>query len=294
MALEFEKLHPLFVAEVSGVDLTRPVDARTIDAIRAAFEEHSILVFRDQDITDAQQVAFSEHFGPLERMLIGSQGGGTAFALLTNVDPETDAIIPPDDKRMIRNSANMMWHSDSSFKKVPSLASILSGREVPSEGGETQFASLRAAYDALPDAMKRRIEGLVAEHSFAYSRSLVDPAMLNQEQRDEVPPVPQSLVRQNPVNGRKAFYVGSHASHIIGMPVEEGRALLRQLLEHATQDRFVYTHAWRPKDIVMWDNRAVLHRGRPWDYGTQRRVMHRTTVAGRGPTVADGRPQLTA
>ena len=294
MALEIKKLHPLFVAEVSGVDLTRPADDRTIARIRDAFEEHSILVFRKQDITDEQQVAFSEHFGRLERMLIGSQGGGTPFAYLSNVDAKTGAIIPPDDKRMIRLAANMLWHSDSSFKKVPSLASILSGREVPSEGGETQFASLRAAYDALPEAMKQRIEGLVVEHSFVYSRSLVDPTMLNEEQKAEVPPVQQSLVRQNPVNGRKAIYVGSHASHIIGMPVEEGRALLKQLLDHATQDRFVYTHKWQPKDIVMWDNRAVLHRGRPWEYLKHRRVMHRTTVAGLGPTVEHGQALLTA
>jgi alpha-ketoglutarate-dependent 2,4-dichlorophenoxyacetate dioxygenase len=293
MAPVVEKLHPLFVAEISGVDLTRPADPATISALREAFEEHSILVFRGQDITDEQQVAFSEHFGPLERMLIGSQGGGTPLAWLTNVDRETGEIIPLDDKRMIRNLCNMLWHSDSSFKKVPALASILSGREVAGEGGETQFATMRAAYDALPDATKLRIEGLVAEHSFAYSRSLVDTALLSQEMKDEVPPVQQSLVRRNPVNGRKAIYVGSHASHILGMPVEEGRALLKQLIEHATQDRFVYTHKWRNKDIVMWDNRAVMHRGRPWDYGTPR-VMHRTTVAGRGPTAADGKALATA
>ena len=288
MALAIEKLHPLFVAEVSGVDLTRPVDAATVGALREAFDEHSILVFRGQDITDAQQVTFSEHFGPLERMLIGSQGGGTPLAWLTNVDRETGRIIPPDDKRMIRNLCNMMWHSDSSFKKVPALASILSGREVAGEGGETQFATMRAAYDTLPEAMKRRIEGLVAEHSFAYSRSLVDRTLLSQEMKDEVPPVQQSLVRQNPANGRKAIYVGSHASHILGMPVEEGRGLLKRLLDHATQDRFVYTHKWRNKDIVMWDNRAVMHRGRPWDY-MKPRVMHRTTVAGHGPTAMDGK-----
>lgn len=293
MALAIGKLHPLFVAEVSGADLTRPVDAATIGAIREAFEEHSILVFRDQDVTDEQQVAFSEHFGPLERMLIGSQGGGTPLAWLTNVDRDTGRIIPPDDKRMIRNLCNMMWHSDSSFKKVPALASILSGREVAGEGGETQFATMRAAYDALPDAMKRRIEGLVAEHSFAYSRSLVDRTLLSQEMKNEVPPVQQSLVRRNPANGRKAIYVGSHASHILGLPVEEGRALLTQLLEHATQDRFVYTHKWRNKDIVMWDNRAVMHRGRPWDY-MKPRVMHRTTVAGQGPTAIDGKALATA
>jgi len=294
MALTIEKLHPLFVAEVSGIDLTKPQDDATITALKDAFEEHSILVFRGQDITDDQQVAFSERFGPLERMLIGSQGGGTPLAFLTNVDRETDHIIPPDDTRMIRNLCNMMWHTDSSFKRVPSLASILSGREVTGDGGETQYATLRGAYDTLPDAMKQRIEGLVAEHSFAYSRSLVDKTLLSQEMKDEVPPVPQSVVRQNPVNGRKALYLGSHASHIQGMPVDDGRALLRELLEHATQDSFLYTHKWRSKDIVMWDNRAVLHRGLTYDYKTQRRVMHRTTVAGLGPTVEDGRPVPTA
>ncbi len=289
-----EKLHPLFVAEISEIDLTRPIDDDTVGAIRDAFEEYSVLVFRDQDITDDQQIAFSERFGPLERMLIGSQGGGTPIAFLANVDQNTGEIMPPDDKRMVRNLGNMMWHSDSSFKKVPSMASILSGREVTGEGGETQFATLRGAYDTLPGEMKRWIEGMVAEHSFAYSRSLVDPTLLTQEMKDEVPPVLQSLVRQNPLNGRKAYYVGSHASHIVGMPVEQGRALLDQLLDHATEERFVYTHRWRPKDIVMWDNRAVLHRGRPWDYLKSRRVMHRTTVAGLGPTVEDGRAVLTA
>ena len=293
MAIKIEKLHSLFVAEIVGVDLTRPLDDATVGEIREAFEEYSILVFRKQDITDEQQIAFSERFGPLERMLIGSQGGGTPIAFLANVDQKTGEIIPPDDKRMIRNACNMLWHSDSSFKKVPSLASILSGREVAGEGGETQYATLRAAYDTLPGDMKRRIEGLVAEHSFAYSRSRVDPTLLTDEMKNEVPPVPQSLVRQNPVNGRKAYYVGSHASHIVGMPVEEGRALLKQLLDHATEDRFIYEHKWQPKDIVMWDNRAVLHRGRPWDYMKYRRVMHRTTVAGRGPTVEDGRVQIT-
>jgi len=290
MALRIEKRHPLFVAEVFDIDLTRPLRGETIEALKEAFNEHSILLFRNQDITDEQQIAFSERFGPLERMLIGSQGEGTPIAILSNVDPATDRIIPADDKRMIRNICNEMWHTDSSFKRVPAFASILSGREVVGAGGETQYASLRAAYDALPEQTKQRIEGLVAEHSFAYSRSLVDPALLSQEMKDEVPPVSQSLVRQNPVNGRKALYLGSHASHILGMPVDEGRALLRELLEHATQDSFSYTHKWHPKDIVMWDNRAVLHRGRPYDYETQRRVMHRTTVAGAGPTAEDGRP----
>lgn len=294
MALTLEKLHPLFVAEVRDIDLRAPLADRVFEEIRDAFEDYSILVFRDQDITDAQQVAFSERFGPLERMLIGSMGAGTPLAYLTNVDRETGEIIPPDDKRMVRNACNMLWHSDSSFKRVPAMASILSGREVCANGGETQYATLRGAYESLSPEMKRRIEGLVAEHSFAHSRSLIDPTLLTGDMKDEVPPVQQSLVRENPRNGRKAYYVGSHASHILGMPIDEGRALLGTLLDRATQDRFVYTHRWRPKDIVMWDNRAVLHRGRPWDFDNERRVMHRTTVAGRGPTVENGKPLPTA
>ncbi len=286
MVLKIERLHPLFVAEVTGVDLRQPVDDEIFAQIQDAFETHSILVFRDQDIDDAQQIAFSERFGSLERMLKGSMGDGTPIANLSNVDPQTDTTMLPTDKRAVRNSANMLWHTDSSFKRVPALASLLSGREVPPEGGETEFASTRAAYAELPEDRKQELDALIVEHSFAYSRSKVDPEMLNQEQKDEVPPVPHPLIRQNPVNGQKALYVGSHASHIFGRPVEEGRALLEELLDWATQPQFRYLHKWRPKDVVMWDNRCVLHRGRPWDYKF-RRVMRRTTVAGDGPTVSD-------
>lgn len=287
MGLQLTKIHPLYAVEIGGVDLSKPVDDATFAEIRTAFEEHSILVFHDQDLDDERQIAFSKRFGPLETMLMGSMGAGTPIANLSNVDPETDAIIPSDDRRTIRNNANMMWHTDSSFKKVPALASLLSGREVPPEGGETEFATLRGAYDALPDDMKAKIDGCIAEHSFAHSRALVDPGLLRQAEKDEVPPVRHPLVRENPVNGRKAYYVGSHASHVIGMPVDEGRALLRQLGDFAIEPRFVYCHKWRAGDLVMWDNRAVLHRGRPWDSTRHRRVMHRTTVAGDGPTVPD-------
>ncbi|MDH3704080.1 MAG: TauD/TfdA family dioxygenase [Alphaproteobacteria bacterium] len=286
MPLNFEKLHPLFVAEVTGVDLRQTIDDETLSEIQEAFDTHSILIFRDQDISDTQQIAFSQRLGPLERMLKGSMGDGTPIANLSNVDPETGAVMAPKDKRVVRNSANMLWHTDSSFKRVPALASLLSGREVPPEGGETEFASTRAAFADLPDDRKQGLDALIVEHSFAYSRGKVDPTMLNQEQRDEVPPVPHPLIRDNPVNGQRALYVGSHASHIFGRPVEEGRALLEELLGWATQPKFCYLHKWRPKDLVMWDNRCVLHRGRPWDY-KHRRVMRRTTVAGDGPTVSD-------
>ena len=181
-----------------------------------------------------------------------------------------------------------MWHTDSSFKRVPAHASLLSGREVPPEGGETEFASMRVAYERLPEAMRRSLEGKVAIHSFEYSRGLVGEGLLPPDDAAQVPPVPQALVRANPVNGRKAFFVASHACEIVGMPTDEARALIRDLLERHGPDR-VYTHRWRPGDLVMWDNRCVLHRGRPWNESRYRRVMHRTTVAARGRRPARSR-----
>ena len=180
-----------------------------------------------------------------------------------------------------------MWHSDSSFKRVPAHASLLAAREVPPEGGETEFASMRVGYERLPEATKQFLEGKVAIHSFVYSRGLVSDGLMPPDHAAQVPPVPQALVRANPRNGRKAFFVGSHACEIVGMPTDEARALLRRLLDLATEPDVVYTHRWRPGDMVMWDNRCVLHRGRPWDETAYRRVMHRTTVAGEGPTAPD-------
>jgi alpha-ketoglutarate-dependent 2,4-dichlorophenoxyacetate dioxygenase len=289
MALTVRRLHPHFVAEVSGVDLRVPVDDATFAAIRAAFEEHSVLVFHDLPWSDDEQIAFTRRFGALEETVTSiAQNTRVApqIADLSNVDPE-GGTMSEDDRRMLYHKGNQLWHSDSSFKRVPAMASLLSAREVPPDGGETEYASLRAAWDALPAAMQRRLEDLVAVHSFAYSRGLIAPGLLLPEQEAELPPVKQRLMRVNPVTGRKALYLGSHASYIVGQPVEEGRALLRQLLEHATRPEFVYQHRWRVGDAVMWDNRAVLHRGRSWDTVRYRRVMHRTTVAGDGPTVPD-------
>jgi alpha-ketoglutarate-dependent 2,4-dichlorophenoxyacetate dioxygenase len=180
-----------------------------------------------------------------------------------------------------------MWHTDSSFKRVPAMASLLSGREVPPEGGETEFASMRVGYERLPAATRQMLEGKVAIHSFVYSRGLIGDGLLPPDHAAQVPPVPQALVRANPVNGRRNFYVGSHACEIVGMPTDTARKLLRELLETATAPDIVYTHRWRAGDLVMWDNRCMLHRGRPWDENRYRRVMHRTTVAGDGPTAAD-------
>jgi len=288
MGITVRKLHPHFAAEIVGANL-RDVDDPTFVQIRAAFEEHSVLVFHDQHLTDDEQIAFTRRFGPLEettRSIAQNTRVAPQIADLSNVDAEGNTLSA-DDRRMLYHKGNQLWHSDSSFKPVPAMASLLSAREVPPEGGETQYASLRAAWDALPRAMQTRLDGLVAVHSFAYSRALIAPGLLLPEQEAALPPVKQRLVRVNHVTGRKAVYLGSHASYIVGMPVDEGRRLVRDLLEHATQPPFVFEHRWRAGDCVMWDNRAVLHRGRPWDTKRYRRVMHRTTVAGDGPTVPD-------
>ena len=285
MTLTTRPLHPLFGVEIVGIDLTTLDDAR-FAAIRAEFEAHSLLLFRDQTLDDAAQVAFSERFGPLETTVKANPAGGTYFARQSNLDIETGAVIPSEDRRMIYQKANYFWHTDSSFKRVPALCSLLSARIVPPEGADTEFATMRAAYDALPEDKKRRLDGLVAMHSLQHSRSLVDPDVLTQDQRDEVPPVPQTLVRTNPVNGRKAVYVGAHAASIVGWPREEGSAFLKELTEFATQERFVYRHKWRVGDLVVWDNRALLHRATAYDGAKYKRLMQRTTVAGDAPTVA--------
>ena len=288
MAISIERIHERFGARVTGVDL-RHVEEGTFKEIVEAFNEYSVLVFPRQPLSDAEQIAFSRRFGPLEQT-IGSIANKKAtpreIADLSNVDDE-DKMIDPADLRMVYHSANQMWHTDSSFKKVPALASLLSGRECPPEGGETEYASMRVAYERLPEERKRWLEGKIAIHSFAYSRGLVAKGLLRPEDEAQVPPVEQVLVRTNPVNGRKSIYVASHASYIVGLPVEESRALLHELIALATTPDNVYRHAWTAGDIVMWDNRCMLHRGRPWDGAKYRRVMHRTTVAGVGPTVPD-------
>jgi len=288
MALQTRPLQSCFGVELVGVDV-RKVDEAMFAEIVAAFEEHSVLLFRGQQIGDEEQIAFTRRFGPLEttiRTINSVAKVAPEISYLANVDAE-DQLIPRGDKRNLFNAGNQMWHSDSSFKRVPAHASLLAAREVPPEGGETEFASMRVGYERLPEATKQFLEGKVAIHSFVYSRGLVSDGLMPPDHAAQVPPVPQALVRANPRNGRKAFFVGSHACEILGMPTDEARTLLRQLLDLATQPEIVYTHRWRPGDMVMWDNRCVLHRGRPWDETLYRRVMHRTTVAGEGPTAPD-------
>ncbi len=284
--MKLRALHPAFGVELSGVDITRPLDDAAFAPIRAAFEEHGLLLFRDQDLDDAKQVAFSERFGPLEKTISANPAGGSLFARQSNLDIADGSVIPPEDRRMIYQKANYLWHTDSSYKPVPSLCSLLSGRLVPPEGGNTEFADMAAAYDALPEATKRRLEGLVAEHSIVHSRAQVDPTVMTEAQKAEVPPVRQVMVRVNATTGRHALFIGAHCSHVIGWPLEEGRAFVRHLTETAIRPEFCHSHQWRAGDLLVWDNRRLLHRATAYDGVRYKRLMQRTTVAGDGPTVA--------
>jgi alpha-ketoglutarate-dependent 2,4-dichlorophenoxyacetate dioxygenase len=278
-------VHPCLGAEVAGVDLARPLDDDVFARIAAAFDEHSVLVFHGQHLTDEQQMVFSARFGPLEttvRTMGNEDRLGAHIVDLSNTD-EHGRPMPWTDRRMLYHSGNQLWHSDSSFKPVPAHSSALSARVIPPEGGETEFASMRVAYDALPDDLRRQVDGKVVVHSFGFSRSLIDPGIGTEVGR-EYPPVRHALVRANPANGRKAVYVGSHAWFVEGMSIDDSRILIAKLLEITTRPDRVYRHTWRVGDLVMWDNRCVLHRGRPWDSARHPRVMHRTTVAGTGPT----------
>lgn len=280
MPITVTRLTPHFAARIDGADLTRPLDDVTWAAIRAALDEHSVLVFSGQPLDDDTQVAFSRRFGRLEVSRSLNPAAGTPFARQSNLDIRTGEVIPPEDRRMVYQLANMLWHSDSSFKEVPSLCSLLSGRIVPPEGGATEFASGRAAWPSLPEPLRRRAEASIAIHSFAWSRDQVRPGFFTDTERAEYPPVRHPVVRVNPVNGRTNLFLGAHASHIEGRPVEEGRALLRELQAHMTGPRFCYRHEWQEADLVIWDNRCVLHRATPYDTVTHRRLMQRTTVSG--------------
>lgn len=278
-------VHPCLGAEVAAVDLARPLDDDAFARIAAAFDEHSVLVFHGQHLTDEQQMVFSARFGPLEttvRTMGNEDRLGAHIVDLSNTD-EHGRPMPWTDRRMLYHSGNQLWHSDSSFKPVPAHSSALSARVIPPEGGETEFASMRVAYEALSDDLRRQVDRKVVVHSFGFSRSLIDPGIGTEVGR-EYPPVRHALVRANPANGRKAVYVGSHAWFVEGMSIDDSRILIAKLLEITTRPDRVYRHTWRVGDLVMWDNRCILHRGRPWDSARHPRVMHRTTVAGTGPT----------
>jgi alpha-ketoglutarate-dependent 2,4-dichlorophenoxyacetate dioxygenase len=298
VGIAIRQLHPLFGAEISGVDLRHDLDLDSFAQIDAAFDRYAVLVFPAQALDDEQQIAFSRHFGPLE-VSMGAirkdrrQRLRPELADVSNLD-ENHAILSPGDWRQMFNLGNQLWHTDSSFKRVPAKCSLLHGRAVPPTGGETEFADLRAAWEALPETTQRRIDGLVAEHSIFHSRAAIGYTAFAPEEYEALPAVPQVVTRVHPGSGRKTLYLASHASHILGWPVEEGRALLRELIEFATQPRFTYAHRWRENDLVLWDDRCTLHRGRPFEETRYRRDMRRTTVEDIGPTVEQAAARATA
>ncbi|MDP2331774.1 MAG: TauD/TfdA family dioxygenase [Reyranella sp.] len=282
--MELVPLGPGFGVEVKGVTLLDvATDADAYKAVREAFETHSLLVFRDQPIADDVQVAFSRAFGPLELTKVASLGANSFYSRLTNVG-QNGEIVPPTDRQVLVAKANALWHTDSSFKKTPALASVLTARVLPGEDGDTEFTSTRLAWERLPADLQARLKDAVATHSYANSRDQIHPDLANAEERKALPPVRWRLNWRNPANSRRALYVASHAYAIDGMDDRDARQMLAQLLDEATRREFVYTHKWRTGDAVMWDNRAMLHRGRPWDYAKERSMV-RTTISA---TAADG------
>ena len=273
---------PFFAGEVSGVDITQPLSHADVAAISAGMDQYAVLVFHDQHFTDETQLAFSRNFGGLEQATGDiAQGHERRLSMdvndISNLD-RNNRLLARDDRRRLFGLGNRLWHSDSSFKAVPAKYSLLSVRRIPSAGGNTEFADMRAAYDALDDETKTECENLICEHSQLFSRAILGFADFSDEERRKFAPVKQRLVRRHPVTGRKSLFLASHAGVILGWPVPEARAFLRDLTEHATQRRFVYAHVWRQWDLVMWDNRATMHRARPFN-NAEVRDMHRTTVA---------------
>jgi alpha-ketoglutarate-dependent 2,4-dichlorophenoxyacetate dioxygenase len=285
MTIETRQLHPLFFAEVTGIDLRRPLDAETVGAIVAAMDRYAVCVFPGQDLSDEQQIAFSRNFGELEHSPNYGRTGGQAARLrhselfdVSNLDEKGDIYDADDNRRMFR-IGNQFWHTDSSFLDPRGRYSLLHARIVPPGGADTQFADERAAYDALPARMKARIDGLVAEHFFAHLRQQLGFAGYSEAQLKARPPVRHAIVQTHPGSGRKHLYLASHAARIVGMSVPEGRTLLAQLIEFATQREFVHSHKWRVGDLVIWDNRCTMHRATPFDEEHHIRDLRRTTVS---------------
>ena len=282
--LNITPLHSLFAARIEGVDTAHQVTAPIMAALRDALDRYAVLVLPGQRLDDAAQIAFSQGFGALEMTRPGAFGAGSAVIVLSNLGPGGE-IVAPSDKQLLNNKANRIWHHDSSFKPIPARASLLSARQIPSAGGNTEFAFMRGAFSALDAAEQARLRGMVALHDFGWSRSRVDPALVSDAEKTQHPAVRQAVVlEENPYG--PALYLGAHARSIDGMGEAESRVLIDRLMAHATEDRFIYSHRWTPGDLLIWDNRAVLHRATPFASTTERRHMVRTTVAGQRPTIA--------
>ena len=280
MTIVVEKLHDKFAARIQGVDLTKPLPVDVRKDIQAALDRYAVLVFPGAPLTEDQQADFAENFGQLERsniiMKVKARIGGR-LADISNID-ENEQVFGEYDRRRMFSLGNQLWHTDSSFKKIPAKYSMLHAHVVTPEGGETQVVDTRVAYEALPQKMKDRIDGLVAEHSIFTSRAKLGFTDFTDEERASLPPVARPLVRSHKESGRKALYLASHISHICDMNVPDGKMLVRELLEHATQKEFIYELKWRVGDLTIWDNRCTLHRGRPYDDTLHRRDLRRATL----------------
>ena len=277
-----------FAAEIGDVDLSKPLSDADRTEIEAAFNRYSVLVFPDQAFSTDQHLDFARNFGPLETTIHAVRSDAklrvrAEIADVSNLSAD-NAIWGKESRKRMFEMGNRMWHTDSSFRRVPAKASLLYSRSIPPVGGHTEFADMRAAWDALPDEMKRRVRGLVAEHAIMHSRRKLGFNDFSDEENQTLPPVPQALVRKHAGSGRTGLYLASHAGRIFGMNEDEGKALLQQLIDHATQRQFVYTHRWRLHDLVMWDNRCTMHRGKGYDDLRWPRDMQRATVSDVGPT----------
>jgi len=287
VTLSIHAVTPDFVAEVGDVALNK-VSPEDLAAIREAFTRYAVLVFPDQEFDDESQLAFARHFGPLETTVFMARKGHNLrlhqnMADVGNLDAE-NRILETNNRQRLYNLGNRLWHTDSSFKRLPAYCSMLHARSIPPIGGHTEFADMRAAYDALPEATKQRIAGLVAEHSIMTSRGKLGFTDFDENERQAFAPVPQVLVRRLPDSGRMSLYIASHAGAIRGMADDEARQLIDELTAHATQRQFVHAHRWREKDLVIWDNRCTMHRGMAFDDQRYKRDMRRATVSDVAPT----------
>ena len=289
MSISIVPIGKCFAGEVSGVDLRRPLSAKTVAAIDSGMDEYAVLVFRGQDINDEEQLSFSRALGPIESSIGGNitrldqRRLGTDIADVSNLD-QNQNIYARDDRRRLFNLGNRLWHSDSSFRAIPAKYSLLSARSIPADGPNTEYADMRAAYDTLDDKIKAEVEGLICEHSLMYSRGQLGFTDFTEEEQQTFAPVRQVLVRTHPVTMRKSLFLASHAGTIVGWPMAEARIFLRDLIEWATQPQFVYVHDWRLHDLVIWDNRQTMHRVRRFNETEDIRDVRRTTVSSDGPT----------
>jgi alpha-ketoglutarate-dependent 2,4-dichlorophenoxyacetate dioxygenase len=282
MAITVCPVTPSFAAEIGDVDLSKPIAPVDFAAIDGAFAKYAVLIFTDQHLSQDQHLDFAKHFGPLETTIALHRKDAQLrvrkeFADVSNLD-HTNEVWGKESRQRMFQLGNRLWHTDSSFKRLPARASLLYARSIPAIGGHTEFADEREAYDALPETMKRRLAPLVAEHSIFNSRAKLGFTNFSDDERRGLPPVPQVVVRTIPQSGRKSLYLASHAGRILGMPEDEGRALIDELVAHATQRQFVYTHRWRVHDLVIWDNRCTMHRGTEFDDLRWKRDMQRATV----------------